>query len=42
MDASSLLWFNEVSSHLQSLNYKQSEVDSCEFFKTALRRAVKP
>jgi hypothetical protein len=31
---SARLWFNEVSSHLQSLNYKQSEVDSCVFFKT--------
>jgi hypothetical protein len=27
-------WFNEVSSPLQSLNYIQSEVESCVFFKT--------
>ena len=27
------LWYNEVSSHLQSLDFIQSEVDSCVFYK---------
>jgi hypothetical protein len=30
---SARLWFNEVSSHLKSLQYHQSEVDSCVFYK---------
>jgi hypothetical protein len=31
---SARLWFNEVCSHLKSLQFSQSEVDSCVFYKT--------
>ena len=30
---SARLWFNDVSSHLKSLEFMQSEVDPCVFFK---------
>ena len=30
---SARIWYNEVSSYLQSLGYRRSEVDSCVFYK---------